>query len=108
MQVTVQVKLSIEKAGELEQKLDQMRKAAAKQRVEAERAVKAAKGDAQAVKALEALEDARALEGGMNTSNLMRLLVEVGMDQLEHMAPEDLLTTLLEVSATRGRPKGVA
>ncbi len=109
MRATIQVKMSMGKAVELDRRLAAMRAEAERERVAAEKQVRRTKpGTPERVVAETLLASARLLEGNMNTSNLMRLLVDIGLDHLDRMDKADLLTMLMEVAAPIGRPRGNA
>lgn len=98
MQVTLQLKLSMDKAEQLRKRLEELQHVARHRRATLEQ--KKAKDE----KAYEELKLAREVELDMNLTNLLRAIVDHGLEHLL-VAPNATLVALLHASKVRrGRP----
>lgn len=100
MKATLQVKMSIDKAVLLEERVEKLRKTARALSDELRRKLKTVGGAAQA----EALERAEQLELSATTTNLLRAMVDFGIQKLLTAPDITLLATLHSVRVTQGRP----
>lgn len=101
MQATIQIKMSLEKAQQLKNRLAELTKTARDKRIEIERKLAKNKDD---TKLRQLYETALELEADMTMTNLLRALIDFGMEKLLGAPDQSLIALLHAVKRPVGRP----
>lgn len=96
--VTIQLKIPVEKATDIRERLDKLHRRAVLDRIKLENKING--GDLTEKRAAE-LEEAKSLELAMNMTNMLRALVEAGFEALD--SDEKLIEAILANNVPRGR-----
>ena len=110
MIATMQLKISLEKAQQLKERLDELRATAREQQRNLKQKLKCAKTETEHDELHSAIEHAEELEADLNFTNLIRAMIDYGLEKMLNAPDGTLLNLLHECKATRGRPRinGVA
>lgn len=104
MNATLTIRLSIEMAQLLDQRVAALRAKARARHLEVEKKLKAAASEEERYRLRELLEVAKEVEADMNVTNLVKALLTAGIENCLSAPDESLMTLLHSVKSQRGRP----